>query len=186
MNKKCPRCKNYLPKDRFTRDARTSDHLSTYCKACLKLYRDEYRSRKTDEYVASVKESRKRTVQRRKKIVPPEQKKCCKCQQILPRQDFHRSIGFADGLSPRCKECNRSEERKRLYGLSESDLNTLIHSQQSKCAICFEPFVDSKFHVDHDHATGNVRGLLCARCNLGLGSFKDSVFRLLQAIEYLS
>ena len=54
--------------------------------------------------------------------------------------------------------------------------------QQGKCALCPEPAT----HLDHCHDTGKIRGLLCVKCNSGLGMFKDSVETLKAAIDYLS
>jgi hypothetical protein len=53
------------------------------------------------------------------------------------------------------------------------------------CAICRQPSVGQRLSIDHCHETGIVRGLLCSPCNLGLGSFRDSVERLESAIRYL-
>jgi hypothetical protein len=59
--------------------------------------------------------------------------------------------------------------------------------QGHKCAICSttEPGGRGDFHVDHDHETGEVRSLLCCKCNLGLGYFNDNIETLLDAVEYL-
>ena len=54
------------------------------------------------------------------------------------------------------------------------------------CAICGEFVQQQDFHLDHDHATGVVRGVLCGPCNLGLGSFRDSRSNLLRAARYLA
>jgi len=52
------------------------------------------------------------------------------------------------------------------------------------CESCGDPFTTTP-HVDHDHATGVVRGYLCLGCNTGLGNFKDDPERLYAAIQYL-
>lgn len=58
----------------------------------------------------------------------------------------------------------------------------ILESQMGLCAICKRP---KKLNVDHDHKTGEIRGLLCSRCNLGLASFGDSIEGLEKAIDYL-
>lgn len=82
----------------------------------------------------------------------------------------------------------RSQYYKR-YGLSPETLEILRQTQTS-CPICGKEFEwggpkFSKPHIDHDHATGKVRGLLCGRCNVGLGSFDDDPDRVLMAAMYL-
>lgn len=63
----------------------------------------------------------------------------------------------------------------------------LLQKQDFKCAICrtLEADLPKKLHLDHCHATGKIRGLLCARCNLGLGHFLDNKGLLQKAIDYL-
>ena len=81
-----------------------------------------------------------------------------------------------------------SSERKRksLYGLSSSEFEFMRVAQSNSCAICRKHF-DSVGgpKVDHSHATGDVRALLCNSCNLGLGHFGDNVVSLQSAISYL-
>lgn len=69
----------------------------------------------------------------------------------------------------------------------------LVEKQDGRCAICKQLPTEvnghkhkHRLHVDHDHETGEVRGLLCSLCNCGLGSFKDNPERLLEAINYLN
>jgi hypothetical protein len=63
-------------------------------------------------------------------------------------------------------------------------VEALSEKQQNACAICRRVF-SAVPHVDHDHQTGQVRGLLCNSCNLGLGLFQDDVERLQNATKYL-
>lgn len=64
---------------------------------------------------------------------------------------------------------------------------SLSEHQNYRCAICGcdEDREGRRFAIDHDHDTGLVRGLLCTRCNVGLGYFSDSVEKLSAAIKYL-
>lgn len=83
----------------------------------------------------------------------------------------------------------RRSRLKAKYGLTEEDYARMLETQNDRCAICGKPQIDSKdgrFHVDHDHKTGRVRGLLCDRCNVGLGSFEDNPQRLVLAARYLN
>jgi hypothetical protein len=71
---------------------------------------------------------------------------------------------------------------KRRYGIGSDDVEAMIEAQGGLCAICGEA---PPAHVDHDHGTGAVRGILCFNCNGGLGQFRDRVDILRNAIEYL-
>lgn len=73
------------------------------------------------------------------------------------------------------------------YGIDLAAYNQMKDDQGGVCAICEKPDTSKKqkLHVDHNHATGHVRGLLCHNCNVGLGAFRDSEPSLLKAIDYL-
>lgn len=80
--------------------------------------------------------------------------------------------------------------RAKLYNTTEIGLLELYAVQNGKCACCdklitFEGRKPNTAHVDHDHKTGVVRGLLCAHCNKGLGLFKDDPVALEKAAKYI-
>lgn len=80
----------------------------------------------------------------------------------------------------------RRSELKRLYGITLEQYAEMFSEQGEVCAICkAECGTKKSLSVDHDHATGKVRGLLCNGCNTSLGQFKDSQILLQRAIEYL-
>ena len=75
----------------------------------------------------------------------------------------------------------------KLYNLTPEQLAAMIATQDNRCAICGLPPKEGKvLHIDHDHATGRVRALLCSNCNVGLGSFQDDSALLAKAITYLT
>lgn len=81
---------------------------------------------------------------------------------------------------------------KTKYGLSLGDLNNMRDQQNGQCAICKTPFPilgkpnrSQVPQVDHCHATGKVRGLLCSPCNIALGLLKDDFFTVIRAASYL-
>lgn len=83
-------------------------------------------------------------------------------------------------------ERRRDYLRKYRYNLDDAVFCLLLKTQQNCCAICAEPFNRPRdIHIDHDHVSKGVRGLLCQGCNQGLGNFRDSVPRLRAAMEYL-
>lgn len=77
---------------------------------------------------------------------------------------------------------------KHRYGLAIETFLLLYEKQEFKCAICKVELIWSKqgLHVDHCHATNTLRGLLCGRCNMGLGYFKDNADVLLEAANYIA
>lgn len=78
---------------------------------------------------------------------------------------------------------------KSNYGLTEEDYANLLEVQDGCCAICNSDSPGDRwnyFHVDHDHKTGTVRGLLCAKCNTAIGLLSEDPQVLLRALTYLS
>ncbi|KKK52111.1 hypothetical protein LCGC14_3108200 [marine sediment metagenome] len=71
------------------------------------------------------------------------------------------------------------------YGLTLDAYNALLVGQSNKCAICKSHSPPNTFLIDHDHSSGAVRGLLCRKCNTGLGMFEDSVETLTLALKYI-
>lgn len=89
----------------------------------------------------------------------------------------------------RDKEEIRERAWERRYGITRDDYNRMLAEQDGECAICCTKEVGRKghtyFHVDHCHTTGKIRGLLCDRCNRGMGYFKDNSCILREAAYYL-
>ena len=81
----------------------------------------------------------------------------------------------------------RDKTYQRLYGITIDDYNRMFAEQDGCCAICgiHQTKDKSTFCVDHCHATGKVRGLLCTKCNKALGLFHDNQDLLNKAIHYL-
>jgi hypothetical protein len=85
------------------------------------------------------------------------------------------------------KNERREYELVRAYGISAAEYDTLLDSQGGACKICGSrnPGGQGRFHTDHDHAVGRVRGLLCQRCNAMLGFARDDRSILESAVLYL-
>jgi hypothetical protein len=77
--------------------------------------------------------------------------------------------------------------RKKLYGLDEAGYHALLGLQGGLCPICTDqlPSVD-RTHIDHCHGTGRVRGLLCGRCNQGIGLLRENEAIMRRAIAYVA
>lgn len=140
---------------------------------------------------------------------------CSACGQHKPAPAFsphRRGDGFRY-LAAACKDCmaeraasrrlktgrtvyhyeaERRSKLKRLYGMTPEDYDDLLEEQNGCCAICGTDDPGGKwraeityFTVDHCHDTGKVRGLLCVKCNRGLGLFNDNPERLESSAAYL-
>lgn len=83
-------------------------------------------------------------------------------------------------------EQRRASKRRSKYGLTHDAFLGLFAAQHGACAICGTGLTHASAHVDHDHRTDRVRGLLCSSCNLGLGKFRDSLMALRAAADYLA
>lgn len=84
--------------------------------------------------------------------------------------------------------CGSHARRFRKYGLTEQDLVGMLTRQKSRCAICgtAEPGSAGEWCVDHDHITGQIRGLLCGRCNSGIGLLQDDPDIIKAAARYVT
>lgn len=74
---------------------------------------------------------------------------------------------------------------KRKFGITAAVYDAMVNEQEGKCAICGRPPLHYRLSVDHDHERDIVRGLLCPRCNRGLGVFWDNPEMLRKAADYL-
>lgn len=131
-------------------------------------------------------------------------KECKHCSSHKLYKDFHDNKEMRDGKSSYCKPCatersrqwrlkNRDRARdtylQKEYGISLAQHTQMFLDQSGSCAICGVEECNaprSTLFVDHDHNTGEVRGLLCHHCNSGLGHFMDNPEWLKGAAVYLS
>ena len=174
--KRCPDCREVKAANEFGSNRRSTDGLAAYCKPCLR--------RRNNSYYVAKRAAEGREVRHRIKV--PGAKRCATCGEIKPLTDFHRSAGQPDGYNCYCKPCRKPMEAEarllREYGMTKAEVDERVEAQGGLCAICVErPAV----HVDHDHATGQVRGVLCVPCNAALGQFLDRTDLLARAARYL-
>lgn len=119
---------------------------------------------------------------------------CPKCNEEKPHEEFSESRQGRTGHW--CRSCitlnanggnpylHALKKRAWLYNVSVETLVDMLVSQKSKCAICTSDILHD-FHVDHNKNTGTVRGLLCGKCNRGIGLLDHDVDRLMSAAAYL-
>lgn len=117
-----------------------------------------------------------------------------KTQEHYAKERDSRCIGGV-AMRSKCKTCDEPRKRKsdlkRHYGITIEQYEELNTKQSGKCAICGSTDsnnsrVSSRLFVDHCHATGAVRGLLCSSCNHAIGLLKDNTTLLANAIAYLN
>ncbi len=133
----------------------------------------------------------------------------CRCEKC---KDYHRIAGIPyredarkRSMLWRLKNLERSRENSKRYqrehpemllkwklkkyNMTVNEYNSLKQKQHGMCAICGSSSSKKNFyhrlHVDHDHKTGKIRGLLCGNCNTALGKFQDNSKLLTKAIEYI-
>lgn len=128
-------------------------------------------------------------------MTPP--KRCPRCGIDKPRDAFVRNRSSKDGLGGYCRPCHaeivrenikknhgsgRQFQLKRRYKTDPTTLEWIALQQAGLCAICRE---HPARHVDHDHGSDEVRGIVCFNCNRGLGYFGDDLRMLYLAADYL-
>lgn len=129
-------------------------------------------------------------------------KKCSKCNIEKEESSFHKRNNRASGLKSSCKECSKLYPKKRTenymrnydlmksYSISHNEYNRMLALQHGECAICGikeSDLIGRKKYlcVDHNHDTGVIRGLICDKCNRGIGLLQDSIDLLEKSILYL-
>ncbi len=182
--KKCATCSNFKELSEFWKSSRSRDGIESRCKECL--------SKKHLRYCEGNRNSA---------VEIPAEKKCGRCGIIRIAKFFTVDRRSHDHLDHRCRFCKRTLNKQNgtgrnnvarflngKYGLTQADYDKMLLDQEGKCAICSSVFNQSgrgtRGQVDHDHATGKVRSLLCNRCNGKLGAIEDAVFRE-RAMAYL-
>lgn len=158
--KTCKKCNLSLDNSNFY--VRKTGNLHAECKECYKKRIREYR-KKNLEYVREKEKNYRKN--------DPEKYK---------ERDRKRSSNR--------KIKTKEYTLKRLYNLTLNEYYDILESQNNGCSICGAQKSKSKdfLCVDHDHTTGNVRGILCDNCNRGLGLFGDDPKNLLSAYYYLN
>lgn len=129
-------------------------------------------------------------------------KRCSLCREYKTLDKFYKNKAVKDGVQNLCKPCQESRRKvtqypkvrnqrlQQLYGIDEASWWLMLEAQEWACNICSRPWKEEDDPVtwatDHNHTTGQVRGILCRNCNTALGLFQDSPTLLRQAAEYLA
>lgn len=112
-------------------------------------------------------------------------KPCGSCGETKPLSDFYKEATSTTGHSSHCKFC-RYINQWRKYGVTPKTYREKLAAQSGKCLICHAEGTKAvPLVLDHCHDKHRVRGIICRRCNAGLGCFDDNPFMLSRAIHYL-
>ncbi len=177
MQKTCPRCGETKPVEAFGRNRALPDGRSFYCLVCnrennRRWYRESRRRQGRDV--------------RDHSWIPDGFRWCPTCRQAVAHENSNRSARTSSGFGSQCKACKRSADLDRYYarryGLDREGIDDLRARQADRCASCGD---EHPGHIDHDHETELTRALLCERCNLGLGLFRDDPSLLRAAADYV-
>jgi len=157
--KRCKRCGEIKPLSEFYRATGMADGHRSECKTCHKTKQQAWYQANRRHAIAQVK----RWQQENKNHL----------------HEYRREY----------RQRRKTEERdaylRRRFGITQADYDALLAEQGGGCAICGKPPGKISLHVDHDHETGEVRGLLCVGCNNALGQFRDDTALLQRAIGYV-
>ena len=130
-----------------------------------KEHRKGYYSKWRDENVDGIRENKKKQYLLIKDSVEYKQK----------IKDYKKK--------PEAKEQSRDYHYRKKYNISTEIYNKMYDNQNGKCDICYKNF--NRLAVDHNHTTGLVRGLLCYKCNVGIGLLQDNINILKNSVLYL-
>lgn len=160
--KRCKQCGEIKPFDEFYAHAGCRDGVRPECKAC--------------NLAAKAK--------RHERNPGPARERTQRWRADNPDRDGENRRRFIESGGKKLSD--RRSYLKRTYGITLEDYDAKLAEQGGLCGICRrEPNPNISPHVDHDHETGALRGLLCFSCNQAIGSFQESVGLLAAAIEYL-
>lgn len=167
--KQCKRCQEELPLSSFY--VRKSGIPYTMCKSCYLEDKKERNSTRTHRTVS--------------------QKICRECGEEKTPDEFHRNYSQSGGIASICKECAYLTNLETKYKIT--NISELMEKTGHRCQICGTDY-GNRPYVDHDHSCCSsdytcgkcFRGLLCPRCNTGLGMFGDNVVSLSNAVTYVS
>lgn len=198
--RRCAECQDIKPLERFSRNRTARDGYEYFCKSCIQLHRKGGGTTRAKQRKADAEDALR--------LLGVPGKRCTKCQTLVPLENFvsygtNKTNGTRLRVSV-CKPCwnkfskenydratKTGYSRKYRYGISRERFESLLAYQNNKCAICGSEYSfiagrrKGALAVDHDHATGAIRGLLCVSCNRAVGYLGDYEDGVQRALDYL-
>lgn len=175
--KVCKKCNKLLLFSEFWKDNSSKDGKKSNCILCCK--------QKWNEEPGRPRAGRT--------YVEPTEKLCRGCNVVLPIDSFSIRTERRNGRRSRCRQCcartykeyaeknpgrSRRSNLKSKYGISEEQYFDMLSKQGDKCGLCTNMESGSAtspwMHVDHNHVTGEIRGLLCHNCNIAIGMIEKN------------
>jgi hypothetical protein len=148
--KTCRDCGQAKPLDDFYASKGGRDGRRPECKACNLAARKAKYAKNPAPYIARVKKWQQANAERLNAY----------------RREYRKR--------PERKAADRDGHLRRKYGITLAQYDEMLERQGDGCAVCRRPPSEISLHVDHDHRSGRIRGLLCFRCNNALGDLDDS------------
>lgn len=171
MERVCNSCKEIKNLNLFFKQKKGKYGHTATCKECCKIKeREKYNSSEATRLIKKTSYAKYRL------------------NNLEKRREYNRAWEASN--KDKCK----NTRLKKTFGITLDQYNSMLNNQNGVCAICKNPetalYTDNKtiknLAIDHCHKTGNIRGLLCSRCNTGIGHFKENLDYLNNAIDYLS
>lgn len=191
----CSKCRLEKEANAFSKDKSSTRGYAYWCKDCMKINRDSPMSKKK----AQKYNKRPEVIQRRKEyLARPDvmakrrenKKRAYNNGGREKRKEYYlknRDKLLARQKTPEARLSHKYNRLKYRYGITKQQYNDLYNTQKGKCPIC-ELSIDilgRNTHLDHNHETGAIRGILCASCNLGIGYLYSKEI-LTKATKYIS
>lgn len=197
--KRCSKCKEIKPVDQFSPYRKSRDGLGSWCKPCANEHARESAHQLNYDVDPTIREKRCGKCKEIKSVDQFDrnrrrkdglQTRCRACMKEINGDWYAQNKDKASVLAKayaaanpeKMKAIGRKGHLKKTYGLTLDDYDRMLEAQGGQC-VC--GVVEDPLHVDHDHDTGEVRGLLCGSCNRTLGMALDSPERLLVLARYL-
>lgn len=160
--KTCRECGLEKPLTEFHRAAGMRDGHRSECKSCA----------------ARIKKARY-AINREREI-----RRVQAWRRANPERYLASQRAYKDANRHRLQRQHRDRHLRKSYGIDSEDFELLVEAQMKLCAICFR-YLGKQLHVDHDHQTGRIRGLLCGKCNKAIGLLHDKPGLAEAAAKYL-
>lgn len=178
--KTCAKCGEMKPKDSFSPAPKGKEGLHSRCRVCRSTANSEWNKRNADSVKPRMRSWRKENAEKVKEYQRTY-------SNINKERIVEKAQQWAKAHPEQIQAIRRRAKVKSRYGITHSEYESILAMQGGACAICGTEDTGywDRFHIDHCHTTGHVRGLLCTKCNTGLGMFLDNRELLLSAIKYL-